>query len=581
MARKPDPARNLYVFDIHVPADLAAMIACTQPPYSPFQGSVQKIDWVSKGAKHVLLNNRLSWKGDDIESGRLGLAVLAGRNSATFSTADPDWNACKQQLLAQAVVAGDVKTAPVLVVKVDGTTKPDLRVRLGDGPSGGFSAKPHIVAATHKKELYLSWQAAGAGPAPKICIHKINTGELDQGDLTLVREVDSLGTLVGFTVDDAGADYVLTAKTEDFGLNPTGNFVNDVHKSWRKGVVVLYRNGKANDLNSERFTDLPFYGLTNFGTGRIAVSSTHLAAVFSKRRYTPGDNLIHQEASDLVVARDLSQVPIRAGNVVSHSFSQRLIVDGSDFVTLHAGDTYPFAGLIIEKMSKQARFNAYACPTSGNSLFFELGGIAAEAHGYPILFTASQNTASINNGTIGQVSRMPTELALVYVARNFEMKPAPKNPYDTLGILAAGYAPDQEFTAENAAWNPASARFDKLESRTYRRRVLWLTEHDQPGGATNAKLVKLRDGKYIALWMERTRGTCAMILDISGPPAAKSIAKGEIVELKGVPLPIGDDAVVLRINGAPHAAWITSGAQVLLHTLDADLTYKAYPLNLP
>jgi hypothetical protein len=344
---------------------------------------------------------------------------------------------------------------------------------------------------------------------------------------------------------------------------------------------VLYRNGKANDLNSERFTDLPFYGLTNFGTGRIAVSSTHLAGVFSKRRYTPGDNLIHQEASNLVVSRDLSQVPIRAGNVVSHSFSQRLIVDGNDFVTLHAADSYPFAGLIIEKMSKHARFNAYSCPTSGNSLFFELGGIAAEAHGYPVLFTASRNTASINNGTIGHVSRMPTELALVYVVRNFETKPA-KNPYDTLGILAAGYAPDQEFTAENAAWNPASARFDKMESRTYRRRVLWLTEHDQPGGgATNAKLVKLRDGQYIALWTERTRGTCAMLLTISGPPTSKSITKGEIVELKGVPLPMGDDAVALRIKGAAHAAWITNGGQVLLHTLDADLAYKVYPLNLP
>jgi hypothetical protein len=586
MARKPDTALNEFVFDIRVPADLAAMIACTQPPYLPYQASIQKIDWFSKGTKYVLLNNRLSWKGDDIENGRIGLAFLGGRNSPTFSTSDPDWTACKQQLLAQAVAAADLKTAAVTIVKVDGPAKPDLRVKLGGGPSAAFSMKPHIVAVTQKKQLYVSWQTTGNGPTPKIAIHKIDTYALELGNLTLVRDVDSLGTLVGFTVDEGGADYVLTAKTEDFGLNPAGDFVNGIHKSWRKNVLVLYRNGKANDLNSERFTDLPFYGLTNFGTGRLAVSPTHIAAIFSRRRYTPGDNLIHQQASDLVISRDMAQVPIKAGNVVSHSFSQRLIADGGDFVTLHAGDSYPYPGLIIEKMSKRtgmARFNAYSCPTSGNSLFFELGGIAAEADGYPILFTASRNTATVNNANIGQLRGMPPELAMVYVVRNFETKPGAKNPYDTIssGILAAGYAPDQDFVAEVAAWNAASSRFDKMESHNFRRRVLWLTEHDKPGGASNAKLVKLADGKYIALWTEAGRGTCAMLLTISGRGTAKSIAKGDLVELKGVPLPLGDDALALRINGVPHAAWITSGGQILLHTLDANLAYRVYPLNLP
>src|SRR5262249_48334669 len=152
--------------------------------------------WVSKGTKYVLLNNRLSWKGDDIENGRLGLALLGGRNSGTFSTSDPDWNACKQQLLAHAVAAGDMKTAAATVVKVDGTAKPELRVRLGGGPGGGLSSKPHIVAATRKKELYVCWQSAGSGPTPtpKICIHKIDTEALEEGNLTLVRDVDSLGT---------------------------------------------------------------------------------------------------------------------------------------------------------------------------------------------------------------------------------------------------------------------------------------------------------------------------------------------------------------------------------------------------
>jgi hypothetical protein len=589
MARKADPARNEYVFDIQVPADLAAMIACTEPPFARFQGTVQKLDWTWKGTKYVLLSNRLSWKGDDIERGRLGLAAQGGRNDKPVSTEGPAWSACKEQLLAQAVASGDLKTVAVSVVKVDGTAKPDLRLRPGDGPSPRPTTKPHIVAVAQKNQLYVCWQTVASDPTPRIWVHKIAIDQLEQGDLSPVRDVASLGTLVGFTVDEAGTDYVLTAKTEEFPNNVVGNFVNDIHKTWRKDVLVLYRNGKATDLNSDKFSGIqPFYGVTNFGTGRLAVSSTHLAAVFARRHYATNDNLIHQIASDLVVARDLSQVPIKAGNVVSHSFSQRLIVDGTDFLTLHAGDSFPYAGLIIEKIAKRsgtARFNAYSCPTNGNSIFFELGGIAAEADGYPILYTATRHTTSASNENLAPLRRLPAELAMVYVVRNFETKRAPKSPYDIVGsgILAGGYAADEEFTADNMAWNSASARFDKKEPRTFRRRVLWLTEHDQqqPGGAANAKLVKLRDGQYIALWTEAGRSTRAMVLTIKGPASKKEITKGEPVELKGVSLPPGDDAVALRINNAPHAAWITSNGQVLLHTLNADLDYKAYPLNLP
>jgi hypothetical protein len=585
LARKPDPAQQEYIFDVRVPADVAAMIVCSEPPYARFQASVQKLDWISKGTKYVLLTNRLAWKGDDIERGKVGLAALGGRNDKAVAIADPDWSACKEQFLAQAVASGDLRTVAAIVVKVDGTAKPDLRVRLGDGPAGRPTTKPHIVAVAQKGQLYVCWQAA-SGPAAKIRVHKIGLDQLEQGSLTAVRDVDSLGTLVGFTVDEAGTDYVLTAKTEDLANSPMGKFVDDIHKTWRKDVLVLYRNGKATDLNNEKFSGWPLYGVTNAGTGRLAVSGTHLAATFARRQYTPKDNLIHQMASDLIVSRDLAQVAIKAGNVVSHSFGQRLIVDGTDFITLQAGDSYPYAGLIIEKIAKKsgtARFNAFSCPTNGNAIFFDLGGVAAEADGYPILFTAPRNTASATDGSLAQVRRLPYELALVYVVRNFETKRAAKSPYDIIssGILAGGYAPDEEFTADNMAWNAESSRFDKKETRTFRRRVLWLTEHDQPGGASNAKLVKLRDGQYVALWTENGRGTRTMVLTIKGPASAKSITKGEPVDLKGVPLPLGDDAVALRINDAPQAAWITSNGQVLLHTLDAELAYKAYPLNLP
>jgi len=463
LGRKPDPARNEMVFDVRVPADLAALITCSDPRYAAFQRTtVQQFDWQSGDRQHTLLRNQLAWDKDGLDAGQLYLRFGRRPNDTTkLATTDPDWKACNDVLLAQSM---------------------------------------------------------------------------------------------GFLGDS--------------------------------------RSVKGADLNSDRYTQLPFYGVTGAGSGRLAVGPTHVAAIFSRSHYTPSDNLVHQEANDFLALRNLTQVGIKAGNTVSHSFDQRLIFDGKDFITLHKGDSYPYAGLIIEKLVTQrphiARANAFACPTFGNNVFFDLGGVAAEADGYPILFTASRNTSAVSQG---KPAKGPYDLALVYVVRDFEARPRPKNPYDTLSILANGYAPDQEFKIDNFTWNPAASQFNNKEQRHIRRRVLWLTENGPNTLAMNAKLVKLRDGQYIAFWDEQGEkpATRAMTISIQGPITAKTITKGEPVELKlagpgGVKLPMGDDAFSISINGKPHAAWLTAGRspqQFLLHTVDGELVYKAYPLTLP
>src|SRR5262249_24796930 len=147
-----------------------------------------------------------------------------------------------------------------------------------------------------------------------------------------------------------GVDHVLTARAEQLPNRPQGDFVKEVHRQWRKNAVVLYTGGVATDLNAPKFTPLPFYGVLNAGSGRLAAGAGQLAAVFPRRRYTQGDGLIHQEANALLVTRNLSAVLLKADNAVSHSFDQRLIFDGTDFVALHQGDAYPYAALTIEKL---------------------------------------------------------------------------------------------------------------------------------------------------------------------------------------------------------------------------------------
>ncbi len=382
---------------------------------------------------------------------------------------------------------------------------------LRDPPTG----KPQIVPIIHKNELYIAWHTwAENRPAAKIVVGKIPTDRLAKGELTKIREVKSFGTLVGFTVDATGADLVLTARAEELPNNPPANFVKEVHGTWRKDVLTMYASGRATDLNSEPFTRIPFYGLTNAGSGRLAAGPNHLAAVFARRHYSPNDKLIHQEANALLVSRKLSTVIVKAENTVSHSFDQRLIFDGKDFVALHQADSYPSAGLLIEKIRtikagtrpQVVRAPIYTCPTFANSVYFELGGLAAEPDGYPVLFTATRNTAAVNAANERAMYNVAWDVALVYVLRDFDLKPRVANPHDVVnsGVLARGYAPDQEFKVDNFIYNPQTSRYDKPEPRTIKRRVLWLTANDATTKATNAKFVRLAAGQYVALWEEHT-----------------------------------------------------------------------------
>jgi hypothetical protein len=461
------------------------------------------------------------------------------------------------------------------------------------------------VAVVHNQELFLAWHTwRTGGPGDTIVVAKVPMDQIAEGRLTLVREVPSLGTLVGFTVDDHGVDHVLSARLEELPNQPPANFSTEVHEAWRKNAVTMYNGGRNVNLNTSKWSALPFYGLTSGGSGRLASGNNMLAAVFARRRFTQGDQLIHQEGDALVIDQNQATAVIKADNTVSHSFDQRLIFDGTDFVALHQCDTYPCAGLIIQKLrmnpggrSSIVQFPAYTCPTFGNSVYFELGGLAAEADGYPVLFTGTRNTADVSADNAGPMHQKAWDLAMVYVMRDFDTKAHPPNPYNLIGsgILAGGYAPPEEFKVTNFTWNPNTSRFDLGQRRDIRRRVLWVTEYPDTKMATNAKFVKLRAGQYVTVWEEHIRfgdrwayaTTRAMVLSGSKADAnerSKSITRGAQVQLKDLRLHHGDDAVTLTIHSSPRAAWVTAGPtnrQLLVHTLDAELTHKSYPLTLP
>lgn len=468
--------------------------------------------------------------------------------------------------------------------------------------------RPQIVGVVQGDTLFIAYQTWDrAKPTDKVVIAKALVADVAKKKLAIHRVVPSGGVLVGFTVDQKGKDYTLTAKAEKFPNKPEGNFVEEIANTWRKDIIVLHSGATATDLNTDKFTAETVYGVGNAGSGRLAAGAGHLATVFARRHYAPSDKLVHQEADSALFAADLSKVPLKAKNAVSHSFDLRLVFDGTDFVALHQGDQYPITGLIIEKIrvgsvsdrARVVRHPAFSCPTSGNAVFFELGGLAAEPDGYPVLFTATRNTGEVSPQTAPEKGKLPWELAMIYVRRDFHEKKTPKNPFDIVGsgVLAGGNAKPEEFTFDNLSWDPAASAFSKRESRTVTRQVAWLTDYTAAKGpstrASAPKLVQLAPGKYIAVWEEQGFGgraweyrrTMAGTIAITGAANAKKIEMGKPVALVGNPrLHRGDDAFALTVGGKPRAAWVTAGdtnRQLTLHTVSEDLRHETLVLNLP
>lgn len=628
LGRQPNPDADEYVFDVPVSADLAAKLTCTDAKGAKFKSGVSEFKWETGGKTYTFFQNSISWDADRIDNGSFAYFRnnAVGLDSwATTNANAPGFKAVREALVAQKKPWGNkgwFEVRPILL-RTEGKDNPKLTVDFdADAPFGvarhpgefdssvGMVApvkRPQIVAAAHKDTLFVAYQTWDrTKPTDKVVVTKVALKDAAAKKMTAVRVVPSGGTLVGFAVDDRGRDFVLTAKAESFPNNPEGDFVEKIAKTWRKDILILHTEGKAADVGTEKFSQETVYGVGNAGSGRLVAGGGHLAAVFARRHYAASDKLIHQEANDLLMSADLSRVPHKASNAVSHSFDQRLAFDGTDFVTLHQGDQYPVTGLIIEKLKTAGSgpnrrppfFACFSCPTSGNAVFFELGGLAAEPDGYPVLFTATQNTGEVSPKTVDEKGKLPWDVGMLIVRRDFDTKRAPANPFDAVGagILADGYAEAEKFTFDNLSWDPAASAFSKRESRTVTRRVKWLTDYtaekDAPTRASAAKLVQLAAGKYIAVWEEHalgTRGweyrrTVAATVTITGK-VKKEITAGKPSPLAGNPrLHRGDDAIAISLGGKRVAAWVTAGEtnrQLALHTVNEDLKHEVVGLALP
>ena len=85
------------------------------------------------------------------------------------------------------------------------------------------------------------------------------------------------------------------ARAEEPPIMAPDGFVKDVHEKWRPDVVSLVTAGKAVDLNADKYAEIPFYGLTNSGSGRLASPRTSRSDSGGSR------NMAARPASDSVI----------------------------------------------------------------------------------------------------------------------------------------------------------------------------------------------------------------------------------------------------------------------------------------
>ena len=449
------------------------------------------------------------------------------------------------------------------------------------------------------------------------------------------EELPSLGVLAGFTKDDKGNFYHLTAEKGD-GEQPK--------------QIVLYKN-------KQKFWDFKMQdGDKPCETPKLPLDSGTAQIVTGAGKLFVEINLFPAHPYQVIL--DLENTTVNASRCARetlwhHNVDNRVFFDGKDFVTIENRDhemtlsmmkfspteKYPF-----EPHAERLR-SVYARTNNGNSTFVELGDIEAgvsNGDGYLVLFASERdwddqmeglNKPGVQTGLGAQLQ--PRDLAVVHVKKNFdkeeinwkateeekkidgnEISQAPKL-VDTTGVVnSVGTGKTVNYQAKNDGWDWASYNADTfkmiqsgmLAERAYKTGgVVWLTNYGEPfekaqelpgvgkpyKTVASPKLIRLAPNNYVAVWEEFTaqrntddvgsdnrvyQTTKAMILTLSAQGANVQIKPDAVKDLGKIRVMAFDDA----FNLGGRAAWVTGDAatkSLKLNILDNNLNHQA--INLP
>lgn len=427
--------------------------------------------------------------------------------------------------------------------------------------SGNYGKAPELIVASNGTELDVLAQDYNSTTPWKAVLLHIAPGPNGYKVTQALTDLPMLDRVMGLAADPAGNRYYATAINESGLVNSTYPPLNTYRSNIVRVVKVdplgvvqfdidLDLARHAHDPTAEMIVDPMVASGARLAVGGGEVMLVH--GTYTDPDWTLGGQRHQKSTSTRLNAA--SGAIVKVNSVwVSHSFDQRLLYNGNEFIEFYLGDAYPRYLVFARQRTYGPLFHIKG-ELGENNTYTRLGNLALiEAdpdYRYLALFATESNAV-----TSGQVNG-PRNLAIVRV-RDSDNSLDPNLP-DTLTVLCKG----AQMT----------------------NRLRWLTQYTAASNlhAERPKLVALGDDRYIVLWEAwhndgsysgTFTGVYGMLIDAQGNvlrPAAHLTTAHH--------LPRGDDAFLLD----HRAAWLTGSAserQLALHFVDANLNYQMVTLK--
>lgn len=472
----------------------------------------------------------------------------------------------------------------------------------------GFNASsPQIVGAATADSLTFSYQLYDSNsPTSTMLVHFTRTGS------NYTKAWDKqlpLPRLVGMTSDGSNF-YIVSAASEDKSADPSPNV-------FRTNILVMTKLDKQGnqlwqrDLNNPAYLGADTHGAVysplTAGTGAVSYGAGKVIVALTSNTEMDANGFRHQRAQYFAVGADGAGFGVASETSWRHSFDQRLLFDGQDFIFTDLGDAgwyMPAGGITVRKFrptangvdfigdqdNKQGTYiYARQSETAGNQnfTFTSIGDLQVGAQGYLALFTSEKGNPTVSRDGWSQPVTEPRNLGFVHVTRNFEtVREGKWGASQTMGnTIIENNEPTKINISPNVvdSHGPSNTfqRPDKTNKTFTQSGIIWLTDLPAGMSAERSKLVKLANGRFVALWEEWSysgtqlahRATQGLIVNEQG-----QILEGP-VPLKGRLNPSGADRPFLLDD---KVAWITADAgtgKFSVYTVDTNLSLSVTAID--
>jgi hypothetical protein len=470
-------------------------------------------------------------------------------------------------------------------------------------------ASAQVVGLSSGTSLTIAWQSYDAGQPTSTKLTRFTRSGASYAR-TWEKQLP-LPRLAGMTSDGTNF-YVLSAVAEDLRSETASTtyrpnvlfmtkFDGQGNQLWQRDLNTADYLGDATDgvASTAIFSPLTAgTGVLAYGNGKVVV------ALATNTLPDTSINQRHQRAQYFIVGEDGSGFKAAEETSWRHSFDQRLLFDGQDFVFMDLGDAgwyMPGAGVALRKIKPTPNgadfigqrqgvyIYARQAETAGsqNFSFTSLGDLQLGASGYVALFSSEKSNPTVMRDGWQQPVTEPRNLGLVHVTQGFDqvMDGEWNSPDKTLGntIIEAQSPTWINITSsvvDSAGPSATFTRADKPEKKFTQTGIVWLTNLAAGLSAERPKLIRIADGRYIAAWEEWS---------YSGTDLAYVATKAMLVNDQGqvirseAPInarlnPSGADRTFV-VDG--NAAWVSSNAGTLtLYSVDANLTLSTTALGV-